>query len=485
MQATWFRSTAKALVCGILISICSGLLENCLEASTIGSRYCGYLLIRRMAATSQRNDMAYPSWGIDAAFWIALSTLFWLATEKSELLKRRAGFRHTGLLLSIVLLVPLGLAMDFVHEFGHLLCGFAAGGSLTYMKVAYFELYPRPAVSPEFQLGIVIVTGLSTGPQYGLFQLGGSLTTNLVAWALGVTLLRTRLGYRARAAFGTLGVFGLLDLPLYVLFPQMGLQHWLYLGGDQPEPLIGATKMGVPVPAFYAATLTTTLGLTFLYSRCLREKATDWIASIPPETMQQHGIWIRRILPALIVLSLWLDGWFYPLVLLPLLYVLLVEKKSLGWLGFRTSELGRSALLGIVTPIVSGMVYYPVFLHYIPLIQRRPIGLYDVFTDIFWYPVYEEVAYRSFALAHFAKFDESRLSTRNLLANLSQSLLFVSVHHHHVTSGMPLLLAPVLMLGLLNGYLFLRTRNIYGCMLSHSTLNGFALLLSQASAAWL
>lgn len=194
----------------------------------------------------------------------------------------------------------------------------------------------------------------------------------------------------------------------------------------------------------------------------------------------RRAVWVEKVVPGLILISLWLDGWFFPLLLLPLSYILLVEKKTLGWLGFQRHGVRFSASLGALISIVLSVAYYPVFLYYLPIIKQETIGLYKVFTDIFWYPLYEEVTYRGFALAHFADFGGSKLSARNLLANLSQSLLFLSIHKHNFTLGLYLVLALIFMLGLLNGLLFLKTRNIYGCIVSHSALNGFALILHQA-----
>jgi membrane protease YdiL (CAAX protease family) len=121
-------------------------------------------------------------------------------------------------------------------------------------------------------------------------------------------------------------------------------------------------------------------------------------------------------------------------------------------------------------------VYYPIFLHYFSdIVKGESPNLYGFFLDVVWYPVYEETAYRSFTLSHFANPDESSLSTRNLVVNVTQSLLFLSIHKHHFP--LPLVLVPVFLLAFLSGMLFLRTRNIYGCIVSHSILNGFALLL--------
>ena len=121
-------------------------------------------------------------------------------------------------------------------------------------------------------------------------------------------------------------------------------------------------------------------------------------------------------------------------------------------------------------------VYYPIYLHcFSDIVKGASLTLYRIFLDVVWYPVYEETTYRSFTLAHFANPDEFYLSKRNLIVNATQSLLFLSIHKHHFP--MPLVLVPVFFLAFLNGMLFLRMRTIYGCIVSHSILNGFALLL--------
>jgi len=200
-------------------------------------------------------------------------------------------------------------------------------------------------------------------------------------------------------------------------------------------------------------------------------------------TMKRRAL-IEKIIPIFIFFSLWLDGSLLPLILLPILFVLLVEKKSLGLLGFSSHGLKYSLLSGLLTAFVLIVVYYPIFLHYLPnILEGGAIDLYTVFLDIFHYPVYEEIAYRSFALTHFADLKKSPRSKKNLVVNIFQSVFFVSVHKHHF--NVPLILVPVFLLGFLNGILFLKTRNVYGCIFSHSILNGSALLLRHAvTAGW-
>ena len=189
----------------------------------------------------------------------------------------------------------------------------------------------------------------------------------------------------------------------------------------------------------------------------------------------KRRVWVEKIFPALIFFSLWLDGWFFPIILLPIVYVLIVEKKSLGWLGFSRDKLYFSLSSGVVKALVLSAAYYPIFLNYLDIMKTGTVTIYSIFLDVVWYPIYEEVTYRSFLFSHFAEADQSYLSSRNLTVNLFQSLLFLSIHKHHFST--PLVLLPVFFLGLVNGFLFLKTRNIYGCIVSHSALNGFALLL--------
>jgi len=193
----------------------------------------------------------------------------------------------------------------------------------------------------------------------------------------------------------------------------------------------------------------------------------------------KREVLVAKVIPAIILFSLWLDGWFFPLILLPIIYVIFVEKKSLGWLGFSRHEIRFSLGVGVIIALVLSVAYYPIFLYYLDIMKIGIVTIYSIFLDVVWYPIYEEVTYRSFSFSHFAEVDQSYLSSRNLIVNLFQSLLFLSVHKHHFST--PLVLLPVFFFGLVNGFLFLKTRNIYGCMASHSVVNGLALLLKYLS----
>jgi hypothetical protein len=274
----WVRFLIFGIACGVLVSLATGLIENQPEAGVIGFRHYGYPLVWRVTKTLQPADFILINLAIDSAFWIIVSLFSLVFLERFVFPKLGVSIKYKTLLLPLALLIPLGLFMDFVHELGHALWGTAVGGTLAYMKITYFEIFPRPAITSQFILGYVEVHGLSTDSQCGLFLLGGSLTTNIVSWLLALIQLKLALGQRTRVALKTLGLFGLLDLPLYVLLPQIGLQHWLFLGGDTPEPLIGARKIGIPDIIFYLIVALTTLDLIFLYFKSFRQKVREKIA---------------------------------------------------------------------------------------------------------------------------------------------------------------------------------------------------------------
>ncbi len=182
-----------------------------------------------------------------------------------------------------------------------------------------------------------------------------------------------------------------------------------------------------------------------------------------------------KVLAFLVFVALWLDGSFYLLILLPFFFVLLYEREGLGKIGLGGSELRRSLLLGAVVGSAVSAIYYPIFVHYLSKRTWEDLGPLTLFTDLIWYPLYEEVAYRGFFLGSFADPSEG-FSGRNLALNLAQALFFVLVHQNHIRAGLWLLLIPVFALGFAMGLVFLRTRNIAGCVLGHDLVNGVAMM---------
>jgi len=259
-----------ALVLGVVLSLATGLVVKP-EIGIPEIRHYGYPLFWRETNLNGPTVYVVPNLAVDIAFWIIVSliafTILEIAVHK---LGRPVDYRM--LFFGLALVIPLGLVMDFIHESGHAVWGTAAGGRLTYMQIAYFEIYPQPAIASEFRLGYAQVEGLTTQFASGLMSLGGSLTTNIASWLIALILLTVSPGYKTQLSLKILGFFGLLDLPLYVLFPQLGLRHWIFLGGCTPEPLIGARRMGIPDPIFYILVILSTLGLLFTYFKPLRDR---------------------------------------------------------------------------------------------------------------------------------------------------------------------------------------------------------------------
>lgn len=270
-QILRLKSLFGGTVCGILVSLATGLVENGPKFGLPELKHYGFPLVWRVTDLNGPTEYMLANFAIDTAFWIAICFSAFFILEKIVLPKLEISVNYRAFFFPLVLFVPLGLVIDFVHEFGHAVWGTAVGGRLAYMKVTFLEIYPRFALTSQFVLGYVSFEGL-TGSNYGVFLLGGALTTNIVAWVMALILLKMNLGNRTRIALNVLGLFGIFDLPFYVVFPQIGLQHWIFLGGCQPEPLLGARMMGIPDPIFYLMVVLTTFGLIFLYFKPLREK---------------------------------------------------------------------------------------------------------------------------------------------------------------------------------------------------------------------
>jgi len=267
-----------AIVCGILASLGTATISSETGMDLPEIKHYGYPLPWLVTDLNGPTDYISVNLALDVVFWITVSLIALIFLQKIAFPSLGIQVSRKSILLPMILFIPFGLVMAFVHEFGHAVWGTAVGGTLTYMKIAYLEIFPRLALTREFQLGLTGINGLSHGSvAYGLTLLGGSMTTNIGSWILGAFLLKTGLNIKAQVGLKILGIFGILDLPFYTVFPQIGLCHWVFLGGREPEPLNGARIIGVPDLAFYLIVALSTLGLILLYSRTLRENLSTRI----------------------------------------------------------------------------------------------------------------------------------------------------------------------------------------------------------------
>jgi hypothetical protein len=255
------------IFCSILVSLVTGLLENNLSATIIGAKSYGYPLAWRTIIVSPAGLTNYniSSLVADVVFW---SLLFYFLLKAIDITKRRKikdTIKSTKLVFFVVLVLLSALLMDFLHELGHVIWGVFAGGKLVSMQILYFMIYPNLGLASRFHLGYVRVTGFSSSFEHGLFLLGGSLTTFFFAWIIAMILIKKTPGKKISMFLKSMGIIGLLDLPFYVFLPQIGLYHWVLLGGNTAEPLIGAREIGFPDPIFYFFVIFSSFALALLY----------------------------------------------------------------------------------------------------------------------------------------------------------------------------------------------------------------------------
>jgi len=87
---TVLRLFLGALVCGVTVSLVTGIIENPPDAfSIIGARYYGYPLVWRVTMTLQPDDLWFSNLMVDIIFWIVISFAALVATQLiSERLSR-------------------------------------------------------------------------------------------------------------------------------------------------------------------------------------------------------------------------------------------------------------------------------------------------------------------------------------------------------------------------------------------------------------
>jgi hypothetical protein len=264
--------SAVAMVCGMIAAILSGLFENSAEGGMLGAKSFGHPWVWRSNIVQSATESIVRSDNLaaDAAFWAITFFIILLLAERFVFKRPDSLLNNKRFVFSAVLLMPMGLLMGLIHELGHFFAGTALGGTLSYIQVGFFELFPKLAIAAQFRLGSVNVTGFSTPAQKGLFLLAGSSTASIAALVVGVFLYTKEIGGRTMLSLKILGVFGLLDMPFYVAFSSLGLRHWILLGENQPEPLIGAKQLGIPDPIFYFAVTIFTFVSILLYSKWAR-----------------------------------------------------------------------------------------------------------------------------------------------------------------------------------------------------------------------
>jgi hypothetical protein len=282
--------SAVAIICGMITAMLSGLFERGSEGGILGAKSFGYPWVWRSIIVQSANEsiVRFDNLAADIAFWSITFFIVLLLAERFALKRPDSLLSNKRFVFSAILLMPMGLLMGLIHELGHVFAGTGLGGTLSYFQVGFFELYPKLTIATQFRLGSVIVTGLSSPTQQGLLLLSGSSTASIAALVIGILLSTKEMGSRTMLSLKILGVFGLLDMPFYVAFSSLGLRHWILLGEDQPEPLIGARQLGIPDPIFYLAVSIITFVSILLYSKWSRV-STLKVAKELKRTLKKGG----------------------------------------------------------------------------------------------------------------------------------------------------------------------------------------------------
>ena len=174
--------------------------------------------------------------------------------------------RVLGIGIVVILMLFMGL---IIHEVGHGLTAQLLGGEFHRLFVfPGMEVWPDPGQPYEgdwgLRVGIAEIEWVEDWEswQNGLVLLMGSGSTLLLACAALAILwiFRPERGL----AYGLSGVaLFYMDILFYTLMPAwFGLPHWIFFGGHDPEPLIGAEMLGIPRTVFIALVLIVSILMT-------------------------------------------------------------------------------------------------------------------------------------------------------------------------------------------------------------------------------
>jgi hypothetical protein len=156
----------------------------------------------------------------------------------------------------LALAVPAALGIAVVlgtaaHEAGHAVTAMLCSQPIHSIGVAPgVEVYPQlRRVRWDGWIAYVDHGEPPQAWQAGLCKFMGSGTTALLAYGLiGAAALAGRGRPFARMVLLTAGIVFAWDILMYAAMPQFGLRHGVFVGGSDPEPLLGAQRIGIPLP---------------------------------------------------------------------------------------------------------------------------------------------------------------------------------------------------------------------------------------------
>ncbi len=168
-----------------------------------------------------------------------------------------------NILVFVLVLGLFAVINTFVHEFGHCLTIDTVGGKcesiyvMPGIKVWPLAMFGQP-YPDQWENPIALTFYAKSAPteQAGGFVslMGSGSVAGLSLLALfGLFIFRPQ-GWVQFPLLAQSLMF--LDLLFYTILPHwFGLRHMFFIGGDTPEPLNGAIKMGIPESMFIASVL--------------------------------------------------------------------------------------------------------------------------------------------------------------------------------------------------------------------------------------
>jgi hypothetical protein len=168
-----------------------------------------------------------------------------------------------NILIFVLVLALFALVNLLVHEFGHCITMGAVGGKCEGVYVMPgVKIWPLTAFGDPYPgawndfIGIAnYAQAAPTAKASGLVAVMGSGSVAALALLslIGLYLFRP-LGWLRFPLLAQSFMF--LDLLFYTTLPHwFGLRHFFFIGGDTPEPLNGAVKMGISESTFITGVL--------------------------------------------------------------------------------------------------------------------------------------------------------------------------------------------------------------------------------------
>lgn len=171
---------------------------------------------------------------------------------------------------------PLAFVGLVVHELAHGLTAHALGGEFLALWVfPGIELWPDFGAPYDGTFTYFGLVRYLSGPGWADTERGwATLMGSGSTFVVGVVALIALLSIRPRNRWLRYLLISLalwyLDMLTYTVFPQLGLPHWIIVGGRTPEPVIGAERLGVDRTLFTVAVVFVCAGMSAALWRYLR-----------------------------------------------------------------------------------------------------------------------------------------------------------------------------------------------------------------------